>query len=326
MNVLDCCSVHSGVAISDEECLISLMNDDLSQESRQHSIPLLFRGDLWSSIEEEPVLPWITAGTGIGRPHESLLVGWAGQVLAIDGAGSRREALIRTDSLPVSIIRAVSSIDGATYIAGMSRQVYERTVERDWTDIDHDVVNAKGEFGVGFNAIDGFARGEIYAAGMNGELWCYAKTIWHQIDSPVGVHLHSMCCGEDGFVYVGGRAGVLLKGRRDTWDVLDLGIDATVWDVHWFRGILYVISKDGIYRYNEGVVERVGTSLADGDFVNFSSAGQKLWAFGPKRIIWYDGSTWGEQSVEIAEENVDEGLLGFLNNDVVKNGSTYLED
>ena len=328
MNIFANCSALSGVAISDTECLVSLMNDGLSEARTQHSIPLVYKVGLWSFVSDEPILPWITADTArIGQNSQELLVvGWAGQVLLIDDAGTRREAIFRTDSLPVSIIRSASAIGQVVYAAGMGRQVYRRTIESGWTPIDGAVVSSNGESHVGFEAIGGFERGEIYAAGLNGELWTYVGTAWHKIDSPANVHLHSICCAEDGFVYIGGRTGVLIKGREHSWQVIDLGIDAPVWDMQWFNRTLYLIIDDGIYQYSDGVAEKVAASNAQGEFVNFSCSENRMWAFGRKKIAWFDGSGWSEHPADISEENLNRDLMSFLNDEVLISGSPFLTE
>jgi len=315
MDILENCSILCGVAASDEECLITVMNDRLAEERSQHSIPMLYKGHVWSVIESEPILPWIAAGIAeIEKASGAwLIAGWGGQVLVIDDGACRREAMLRRDSLPVSIIRSVSTIGGAIYAAGMSRQVYERTDEHGWHEMDGNMASDSGEIGVGFNAIDGFNRKEIYAAGIAGELWCYDGTIWRKVDTPVNIHLHCICCAADGVVYIGGRTGILIAGRQDRWDVLDIGIDATVWDVRWFGGVLYLIVDDGIYRYVGGAAQRVGAVICEGDFLNFSSSGNRMWAFGSKKIVCYDGSTWSERSTEMLGDDVDERMIGFFN-------------
>lgn len=314
MNILENCSLLCGLAVTDEECLITVMNDRLAEERNQHSIPLLYKGHVWSVIEREPILPWIAAGIAeIGEASGALLIaGWGGQVLVIDNGACRREAMLRTDSLPVSIVRAVSTIGGAIYAAGMSRQVYERTGEYGWHEMDGNMVSNSGEFGVGFNAIDGFSREEIYAVGIGGEVWSYDGAIWRKVDIPVNIHLHCICCAPDDGVYIGGRAGILVTGRQDSWDVLDIGIDATIWGVHWFEGALYLIVDDGIYSYLHGQAQPVEADICKGDFLNFSCSGNTLWAFGRKKIVRFDGSTWSECSTEMSDGGADGGVMDLI--------------
>jgi hypothetical protein len=327
MNLLENCSAIAGVALSDDACLLTLMNDGLAAERKQHSIPALFSRNAWTFLQNEPALPWIAAGVARidGTSGGALIVGWGGQVLVLrDHAGSR-EAILRRDFRPTSIIRCVSSIGDAVYAAGMGRQVYERTDVHGWREIDHDVVGS-GEVNVGFNAIDGFDRGEIYAAGMSGEVWRYDGQMWRRIDIPASTHLHSLCCAADGLVYIGSRSGVLIRGRNEAWDVLDVGVEETVWDVEWFDGALYLIVGGGIQRYVGDRFERVEEGSLGGDFEMFSSSRNRMWVFGRKKTLCFDGAAWSQVPSEMPESAVDARLRGFFNNDVLERGSEFIED
>jgi hypothetical protein len=328
MRIFENCSIVSGAAISHDECLITVMNDALATQRVQHSVAIMHLRGSWSFLTDEPVLPWITAAvTKMSRPSRAVvIVGWAGQVLVVENGGSRREGILRKDRLPVSILRAAAAIGIGVYAAGMSRQVYKRTDRNAWIEIDHAVVNTMGEFGTGFNAIDGFSESEIYAAGTNGELWKYDARNWHKIDSPVNVHLHSLCCAADGYVYVGGREGLLLRGRHDYWEVVDIGIDAPIWDVHSFGEDLYLIANGEVHRYVHGATSPVELVLPKGDFLKLSSADSTLWAFGRKKIVRFDGSAWSERPGDIPDADMTQDVAGFFNNDVLEQGSRFLAE
>ena len=97
MRIFDNCSIVSGAAISDEECLITVMKDRLATERVQHSVSLIHQRGSWSFVTDEPVLPWITAAiTKMPGPSRAMvIVGWAGQVLVVENGGSRREGILR---------------------------------------------------------------------------------------------------------------------------------------------------------------------------------------------------------------------------------------
>ena len=328
MRIFENASLVSGAAISGEECLIAVMNDGLATQRVQHSVSLIHERGGWSFVTDEPVLPWITAAiTKMPRPSRAVvIVGWAGQVLVVEDGRSRREGILRKDRLAVSVLRAAAAIGTGVYAAGMSRQVYQRTDRGAWIEIDHPVVNTTREFGTGFNAIDGFDDSEIYAGGTNGELWSYDGKTWHPIDSPVNVHLHSLCCAADGNVYVGGREGLLLRGRHDYWEVVDIGIDSPIWDVHAFGDDVYLIANGEIYRYVHGATSPVELVLPKGEFLKLSSADSTLWAFGRKKIVRFDGSAWSERPCDIPDAAITQDVVGFFNNDVLEHGSRFLED
>lgn len=327
MNFSDKCSIISGVALSNNDIFITVMNDGLAEERRQHAIPLFFKNDVWSSISSEPVLPWLAAGiAGIEQPSMQIVIaGWGGQVLVIEGDACHREGIQRKDSKLVSIVRNVVAIDGVIYTAGMSRQVYKRKTSSTWVEIDHDVVYEGEKIDIGFNTIGGFDCSEVYAAGLNGEIWNYDDHQWREIQSPTNVHLHSMCCASNGFVYIGGRSGVLIRGRHDLWEIFDTDIKETIWDVCWFIDKLYLLTNKGVFLYIDGKLEKIQNDLLDyGDFLRFSSSKDRIWIFGQKRIVQFDGLLWHEYISTLSDDATSSPTLGFFNDDVLLFGSDYL--
>lgn len=288
MNFLDKCSILKGVATFHNNICVTVMNDGLTEERQQHAIPLFFNNDHWSLISGEPVLPWLVAGMASLDQSSShiVFVGWGGQVLVIEGDTCHREAIIRQDSSYVSIVRSVVAIDDVIYAVGMRRQAYKRIRKNNWVEIDHNMVYQGDRIDIGFNAIDGFGSAEVYAAGSNGEIWCYDNQQWREIQTPTNVHLHSLCCATDGYVYISGKSGVLIRGRHDSWEVLDIDIKETIWDIHWFENKLYLVTNTGVYQYMDGVFEKLQDKLLDyGGFLCLSSSRDRLWIFGQKKLF-----------------------------------------
>lgn len=327
MRLFDNCSILAGSAGPDDTALITVMNDGLAEERQQHAIPLLYRDGGWALAGEEKILPWLAAGiAGIhDRAAAFVIVGWAGQAVVVDGQNSRREAILRTDD-HVSIVRSVARIGDATYAVGMRRQVHKRLGSGRWEEVDRGVVYHGAEPAIGFDAIDGFAGAEIYAAGLNGEIWYQEKGQWHEVHSPTNAHLHCLTCSPDRQVYVGGRSGIFMRGARDTWQLIDLETDETLWDLHHFGGELYMIIGNDIHHATEDKIEKIDNEvMSGGEFHRLSSQDGKLWAFGSKKIAQYDGSTWSELDCDLPD-NIDTEVLSFFNNDVLTTGSRYLED
>ena len=329
MNFSDKCSILSGVATSNNDIYITVMNDGLAEERQQHAIPLIYKNGVWSIISGEPVLPWLVAGiAGIEQLSvQMVIVGWGGQVLVLEGDKCHREGIQRKDSRHVSVVRSVVAIDDVIYTAGMKRQVHKKTSTNGWIEIDQDIVYQGDKIDIGFNTIDGFDREEVYAAGLIGEIWYYDDLQWHEIQSPTNVHLHSMCCASNGSVYIGGRFGVLIRGRYNSWEVLDVEIKETIWDVRWFMDKLYLLTNKGVFVYNDGKLEKIEHEfLAFGDFLRFSSSKDRLWIFGQKRIVQFDGSVWHQYVSTLSNDATSSPALGFFNDDVLLFGSDYLEN
>lgn len=327
MNLLDKCSVLHGVASLNNDVFIAVMNDSLAEERVQHAIPLCHQHNAWSSVPQEPVVPWLAAGLAeMMRPdRQMVIVGWGGQVLSVKNQACEREGILRSDHQAVSIIRSVSAVDGAVYTAGMRRQVHKKTDGSAWQEIDQGLVYEGEHFDIGFNALDGFDQSELYAVGLGGEIWQGHDNHWEQIASPTNVHLHSLCCGDDGFVYAGGRAGVLLRGRHHVWEILDIGITETIWAVKWFEARLYLVIGSALYSWdNHGLLPVRHEQMDAADFLGLSCSADSLWAFGRKMIFQYQDKTWRSLSSVMPDSELGSRLLKFFNDDVMKEGSDDL--
>lgn len=136
------------------------------------------------------------------------------------------------------VLRRVVGIGDRLFVCGMNRVVLERTDIGQWSSIGP-VVESPGI--VGFEALAGFDRNEMYAAGWNGELWWRDAGTWKRVESGTKVNLKSLTCA-DGFVYVVGDEGVLLKGRRDSFQRIDSGTTDDLRDVAVFEGQVHVMS------------------------------------------------------------------------------------
>ena len=52
--------------------------------------------------------------------------------------------------------------------------------------------------------------------------------------------LTAVCCGEDGYVYVGGLHGSIWKGREDTWQLINDGeLSLPFKDMVWYDGAVW---------------------------------------------------------------------------------------
>ncbi|MDQ3059975.1 MAG: hypothetical protein M3R45_10700 [Pseudomonadota bacterium] len=327
MNILDKCSVLHGVASLNNDVFIAVMNDSLAEERVQHAIPLWHHHHAWSSVSQEPVVPWLAAGIAeMTRPErEMVMVGWGGQVLSMKNQACAREGILRSDQQPVSVIRSVAAVGGAVYTAGMRRQVHKKTDGSAWQEVDQGLVSEGGHFDIGLNAIDGFDQSELYAVGLGGEIWQGHDNHWQPIASPTNVHLHALCCGADGFVYAGGRAGVLLRGRRQAWEILDIGATETIWAVKWFEARLYLVIGPALYSWDSHDLLPVRhEQMHAPDFLGLSCSADSLWAFGRKMIFQYQANTWRSLSSDMPDSELGGRLLKFFNDDVMKEGSDDL--
>lgn len=120
---------------------------------------------------------------------------------------------------PLSTIRIIGD---HLYVAGMRRMVYRRPlVGGAWARFDDGLRLKKGDLTIaGLNAIDGYDQQDLYAAGMNGEVWRYTASGWRRVDAPTNLDLFAVCCFDDRYVVVAGEKGALLVGKDDQWTAL----------------------------------------------------------------------------------------------------------
>ena len=191
------------------------------------------------------------------------------------------------------LIRNAKTVDGLVHACGMRRQVYKRVAERQWVDISAPF--SKPEEEAGFEAIDGYTLKELYAVGWKGEIWQYNGTKWTNRTSPTNVILCAVCCGADGSVYVGGRDGVLIRGRNASWQIIELeeDIDVDIWDLCWFEEKLYIATISTLYTLNGNRLDEVDFgSVEVSSCYSLTEAQGVLWSIGNQDVLSFDGKTW----------------------------------
>lgn len=261
---------------------------DLMRNDVAHASVIGLEGGKWVSVG---TVDWDASAISIARQPtpKIVVVGEDGDVLAKAGTNTSDE---RLPGDPVAI-RNARTIDGQTYACGMQRQAFRRVGEAQWVDIS--APRGAPTEAVGFEAIDGFSHGEVYAVGWGGEVWQYDGTTWLQHLSPTNVVLAAVCCVPDGTVYAAGQQGVMLRGRAAAWDLIawDEPVGVDLWDLCWFQDKLYVASATGLFTLQ-------GNDLIDVDFgpigslscFSLTTADGVLWSIGHEDVASFDGKTW----------------------------------
>jgi hypothetical protein len=232
---------------------------------------------------------WNSTAVAVARKPEekAVLVGEDGDVVTYVGGKSKKEAI---KPAPV-MIRNAKTIDGEVYACGMKRQVFRRTGEKKWLDMS--APRAGDTEALGFEAIDGFAANDIYAAGWGGEVWRWDGARWSACASPTTATLTAICCAGDGRVYAAGQGGVLLRGRGDTWELVPWADEVSVdlWDLCWFQGVLYVATMTGLFTLQGNRLEAVDMG-GPVTCYSLSEAEDVLWSVGVADVASFDGTTW----------------------------------
>lgn len=246
-------------------------------------------GGEWADAE---VVEWDSSAIAVATAPtvKLIVVGEDGDVLRYAGGESVTEKI----TPPPVLINNAITIDGKVFACGMKRQVYERVDEGVWQDISAPFPEP-GEK-VGFESIDGYSRREIYAVGWQGEIWQFDGTHWHNRGSLTNKILTSVCCAQDGSVYIAGQQGVMIKGRHGQWEIIewDDETDADFWDLCWFQDKLYVATMSGLFTLegNELVAVDFGDTPEPESYYSLTTAEGVLWSIGENDVASFDGQTW----------------------------------
>ena len=196
------------------------------------------------------------------------------------------------------------------YACGTLRKVFRRDEMGEWTDITDPekhpnlfkrlkfLKERDGKYSnsyAGFADIDGFSEEDIYAGGRH-DLWRYDGERWHEIQLPQYPNIKSVVCAKDGYVYVTGRNGPLVRGRGDEWEVLDIpALDYN--EMAWFDGKLWLASDYELGVYENDEYRRY--EFPDDGAVQFSFKGvhacdEVLISYGLEQLLTFDGEEWVE--------------------------------
>jgi len=139
---------------------------------------------------------------------------------------------------------------GKVHVTTSNGQIVRREGPDEWVKIRSREKHGRGMF----DAISGFSPEDIYAVGNDGIVEHFDGTHWRRLSVPSSLQLNTVCCAEDGFVYIGGRNGTLLKGRGSRWKRL---VKGDTWYVEldemvWYADRLYFIARGGALYYLEG--------------------------------------------------------------------------
>jgi hypothetical protein len=157
-------------------------------------------------------------------------------------------------------LRALSVIDETIFACGMGRVVLQRKGKGQWAPIGPDPRKDDADV-IGFEDMDGYDKNEMYAVGWGGEIWWFDKG-WKRVDSPTSVNLTALICAENGSVYIVGHNGVMLRGRHDSWSVIDTGRKENLRDVTSYDGAVYAVTDFRILKLADDKLVN-DTSFAD---------------------------------------------------------------
>ncbi|MEL6365731.1 MAG: hypothetical protein AAFR11_12925 [Pseudomonadota bacterium] len=292
-------SFAGGVPLGDSEVLLIGMFDD--QIDVPHTVLLHIEGEKRKAAN----LDWsCRAIARSASGDEVILAGLEGETASWKGG-----ELTEIGMLPIrdredrgGAILCARTIADSVFLAGFGRQVYRKTGAGPFRPFDHGTPGRQsGKVEVAaLEAIDGFSSDEVYAAGKSGEIWRYDGATWRSVSSPTNLRLMGLRCAGDGYVYICGQAGLLIRGRHDQWEVLHADQDIPYfWDLEHSSAGLLIASTYVLYRWTGDGLEPFPfpDMASDGrlipkSFRRLAAHGDAVWSIGEKDVVRITPAGW----------------------------------
>ncbi len=284
-------SITDGISLGPGRSVVAIQpyDSDASEVEFESIVLIVADGEVRSTLKP----PFVVSSIVESTTGEILMLGRLGHVALLTNDAFDEERISGPDAL--GFLTDIRAIGQAIYATGMRRQVYVRKGSS-WTRADVGVRDESNsvEHVTGFRSIDGPSSQDIYAVGLDGEIWNCLAGVWQAVQSPTNVILEQVRLGGQGEVYAAGQAGVLLRGVRHAWSVIEqLQTEEDFWGLEWFNGALYVATGAEVFRLlpSESQLARVETGGAS--FARLRAGHAALWSFGPDDVRWTaDGRTW----------------------------------
>lgn len=196
----------------------------------------------------------------------------------------------------------VKYIDSELFACGDLCQVYKRE-SGVWKRIDDEIrIEDKMAVGQAINDLDGFSQQEIYAVGDRGRVFCLAGNNWKVFDSITNVSLEKIKCSNDGFAYVVGDKGTLLRGRNDKWELWatleDEGGNDRLWSVNIFQDEIYCCTAYDLYKVVDNTFIKIQIPIRrEGSYLDLIRGMDSLWILASNQLLSFDGISWNSHSL-----------------------------
>jgi hypothetical protein len=231
------------------------------------------------------------------QPTEQLVcMDLAGSVYAVGGGQAGMEAtlapFLKGGPLRGSIEK-LRSIDGYVYAVGGNRSAMRREGKDNWLGFTKDFPKPEG-FGQAFEDIDGFHANDLYCVGGKGDVWHYDGKTWKQLAFPSNVYLSTVCCAEDGFVYIGAQRGWVFKGKGDVWQCIHKDTMTLAFkDMVAYQGKVWCTSDYGLWEIEgDKVKESTAPAEVRACSGNLSVGDGVLLIAGLHGVALHDGTRW----------------------------------
>jgi len=236
-------------------------------------------------------------GTAVFKPNQRwIFVTDDGEVYCVgQGDDDWEEPISSKKTLYFSNVKSIQS--GHAICVGPRRKVYTRSKANHWIQLDNglfpnqentDLKNA------GFSDIDGFTELDMYACGGKADLWHYDGNLWEKIDVPTNSILKNICCSDDGFVYIITNRQEIIKGRGQTWEVIQQDQTNEAFEcIVCFNGKIFVSTVSEVYEITEQGLEKEKLGIPKMNSKAHLAVGDGILVVaGRDEATMYDGKSW----------------------------------
>lgn len=267
--------------------LLHFSESQLVRERIEHSFFLIWDN---GRITQRTKAPWTAVhmcATSWPRV-EFLAIAKDGRVLEMRRDGSTREFNLWTETgiVPQGSVRWTHRIGDRICVVGSNCQVIELSYDLSVADRSVPGSSVRGQSDIGgFEAIDGYSSSEVYACGLGGKIWYCDGQIWREVDTPTRLFLSAIHCAPDGYVYVAGQDGTLLRGRETDWELIQHSVRDYFWSLSWFHNELYACSLQKLYVLRDGDLHELDLPHNPGTFFTLDANDHALLSVGSNDVL-----------------------------------------
>ena len=226
------------------------------------------------------------------RPESLVLLGEWGTTYVVDATGTHVGAIAGVNDR--GPLRALRCVDNVVLAVGTNLQVYARDPDGSWMNFGPGSDLKRSFARNHLEAIDGYSRNELYAAGRRGIIWRFDGSSWNPTETPTNLALTDIHCADDGVVYACGQCGTVVAGRGDRFELVaqDTSID-DLWGIREFRGTVYTATMRALLVLNKDELQPCMPAMKlAGSFYSLGVSDGVLWSFGAKDLLRSNGDRW----------------------------------
>lgn len=280
--------VHGRAFDRDRFVLVLMLDEFADDPDHPHSTVWLVEGDTTRNLQKHHYNV-VSAAFGQTWSEGVYSLGQWGEI-----AHYRGDEVIE-EELPVSRgpMKCITQVDGVLVAVGAGSHAFIRRADV-WEDIAPPE-DLRAEYPLNIlESVAGNAPDEIYAAGSDGTIWYFNGDDWTVVQCATNLAFYAVSCSADGTVWLCGQAGVLAKGRYDSFELF-IGDTNTMdlWGVAEHEGIIraagytVMVRRDG----EDLIVDEEPTELAR-HFYDLQSVDGVLWSFAVKDVLRLGHDGW----------------------------------